>query len=311
MRALLLAAALLVAGPATGVCGQAWDVALTFDDLPLTGGGGADCGAAEIMAVHDSLLAALGRRAILAAGFVVPGTPCQADGEAGALGITLRWRRAGHAIGNHSHTHPDYNAVTIGPYLADVQQADRVLAPLLRETGQSARWFRPPQLHAGSTPERRTALTRWLAENRYRMGSVTIDNQEWVFAAAYLTQRARGDSAAMKRIVDGYVAHLLESAAYYRALSRRLFGRDIPQVLLLHANRLNADHLERVLDALEHTSARFVSLADATSDPAYDSPEDYVGPRGLSWLQRWALARGVEPGPEPREPAWLQALTRR
>jgi hypothetical protein len=34
---------------------------------------------------------------------------------------------------------------------------------------------------------------------------------------------------------------------YYAVLHRQVFGREIPQVMLLHANRLNAAVLEDVL----------------------------------------------------------------
>ena len=44
----------------------------------------------------------------------------------------------------------------------------------------------------------------------------------------------------------------------------------------------------------------------AVTDPACASLDEYVGPRGGSWLQRWALTRGITPGPEPREPDWVR-----
>jgi len=82
----------------------------------------------------------------------------------------------------------------------------------------------------------------------------------------------------------------------------------IRRVLLLHANRLNADHLERVLAALRLTGAAFIPLRVAVADAAYALPDPYVGPRGLSWLQRWVLARGVTPDSEPREPARVRRM---
>ena len=283
----------------------AWRVAITIDDLPMTGG---SCTAEAIDSLHDALLAALARHAIVATGFVIPGTSCQGPGPASASAVATRWIRAGHEIGNHAFTHPDLNTVPAAGYLADVARADRALAPVLEAAGQEERWFRPPQLHAGPDPGRKAALERWMVEHGYRMGVVTIDNQEWVFAAAYQRARTRSDSSAMTRVVDGYIDHLLECARYYRALSRQLFQREIPQVLLLHANRLNADHLERVLAALRLTGASFIPLRAAVTDSAYALPDPYVGPRGLSWLQRWALDRGVTPGPEPREPAWVRRI---
>jgi hypothetical protein len=112
----------------------------------------------------------------------------------------------------------------------------------------------------------------------------------------------------MRRIADGYLRHMAESFDHFEALSRTLFGREIPQVLLLHANRLNADHFDSVAAILRRRGYRFVRLEDALRDPAYASRDTYVGPRGLSWLERWAATRGMTLREAPRQPAWVDSL---
>jgi hypothetical protein len=78
--------------------------------------------------------------------------------------------------------------------------------------------------------------------------------------------------------------------------------------LLLHANELNADYLDRLVGMLKGRGYNFIGLDQALQDPAYDRPDEYVGPRGLSWLHRWALADGLQVKEEPREPAWIRDL---
>jgi hypothetical protein len=51
----------------------------------------------------------------------------------------------------------------------------------------------------------------------------------------------------------------------------------------------------------------FISLAEALEDKAYHLA-DAQSSKGLSWLHRWALAKGLEMKQEPREPAWLTTL---
>ncbi|MGD9523354.1 MAG: polysaccharide deacetylase family protein [Gemmatimonadales bacterium] len=280
-----------------------WDVAITIDDVPMTAGG--ECTAQELRAVTGALLQSLRQADVVATAFVIPGTPCQGPGALSSVAIARQWREAGHAVGNHSWSHGDFNGVPATEYLRDVARADEALATVVQTTDQADRWYRPPLLHTGPTLAKQQALTQWLERAGYRMGVVTIDNQEWVFAAAYLRARQAGDDPLAARIVAAYLLHLDESVAYYRELSQRLFTRDVPQVLLLHANRLNADHLDEVLALLRRSGARFVPLRDALADPAYARPDEYVGSRGLSWLQRWAMADGVPVPPEPREPAWV------
>lgn len=132
-----------------------------------------------------------------------------------------------------------------------------------------------------------------------------LDATCWVYASAYARARGSGRADVMKAVADAYVLHIAATTEYSRALAREIFGREIAQVLLLHVNRLNADLLPRVLAMLRDRGARFVSLDRAMSDSAYITPDLFVGSQGLSWLQRWAIARGVVPAAEPREEAWV------
>ena len=89
-----------------------------------------------------------------------------------------------------------------------------------------------------------------------------------------------------------------------------VLGYEPPQVLLLHANELNADYFDELAHMIQQRGYAFVSLEDALQDPAYRHEDAYTGPRGLSWLHRWALAKGLTPQEEPREPDWLGELFR-
>jgi hypothetical protein len=123
---------------------------------------------------------------------------------------------------------------------------------------------------------------------------VTHDNAEWIFALAYERATGRGDAPAAARIAEAYVPYMERKLDYWERQSVRLFGREIPQVLLLHANRLNADGLPALVGMLRGRGYRLVPLDQALRDPAFDSPDSYAGPAGISWLHRWALTRGRE-----------------
>ena len=115
----------------------------------------------------------------------------------------------------------------------------------------------------------------------------------------------------MSRIVEAYLAHMREVVAFFEEYSVEVVGREMPQVLLLHANALNADHLGEVLFMLEDRGYEYVSLEEALSDPAYALADGYIGPRGLSWLHRWALGKGMEIRMEPREDKYVRELQQR
>jgi hypothetical protein len=68
---------------------------------------------------------------------------------------------------------------------------------------------------------------------------------------------------------------------------------------------LNADYLHQLVEMIRDRGYGFVSLDAALEDPAYDLPDEYVGRMGLSWLMRWAITMGREPGEQPDVPDWI------
>jgi peptidoglycan-N-acetylglucosamine deacetylase len=92
-----------------------------------------------------------------------------------------------------------------------------------------------------------------------------------------------------------------------QAFSVETFGREIPQILLCHVNRLNADAMPELTRRLRARGYSFVSIDTAVKDPAYDTPDDYVGRNGVSWLHRWRVALRLPPrlDSEPDPPDWV------
>jgi hypothetical protein len=71
-------------------------------------------------------------------------------------------------------------------------------------------------------------------------------------------------------------------------LANDVMGRPIKHILLLHANRLNAAFLDDLLTEIAAYGYKFISLKEALSDPVYSIKDTYVGPKGLSILERIA-----------------------
>ena len=95
---------------------------------------------------------------------------------------------------------------------------------------------------------------------------------------------------------------------YFEHASSRLFGHEISQVILLHDNSLNADSLDQLLAMLHSRGYRFVTLAEALQDPAYGTPDNYLGSEGFSCLLRWAQGEKMLMAPRPAEPAAIKNL---
>lgn len=272
-------------------------MAVTFDDLPGNPQEGPD--AATQVAINTKIVATLKERSIPAIGFV-NGLRLETDGKTDpAKAASLRvWTDAGFELGNHSYSHLDLHRVPLETWLADVERGEEAPRAALAEKGKELRWFRHPYLHTGLDLETRAAVLRFLEGRKMRVAPVTIDNGEWIFARAYLL----ADDAARKKIADAYVTYMEAKVDYYERESRALFGRTIPQILLVHANRLNADHFDRIAAMLAKRGYRFVTLGDAVSDPAYGTKDTFTGRGGITWLHRWAISTGRKDEILPGEP---------
>jgi hypothetical protein len=88
-------------------------------------------------------------------------------------------------------------------------------------------------------------------------------------------------------------------------------GYELPQVLMLSASRLNADYLEDLVRMLKNRNYSFVSLDAALKDRAYGQPDEYTGPVGISWLQRWAITKGMGFRKEPPLPPFMRQFDKR
>lgn len=303
-----LAAGALVSMPAPSA--EPRRIAVTVDDLPVISTTGEPAVWAD---VTRQLLATFERHAIPAIGFVNETKLAGAGGGPAPARVALleAWLDAGLELGNHGFAHLDLHRVPAPEFEADVLRGEQVLRPLLGRRGESPRFFRHPYLHTGTELATRDRVTRFLAGHGYRVAPVTVDNSDWIFARAHDHALDRGDAAAAARVVAAYGPYLESMVEFYEGQSRAILGREIPLVLLIHANRLNAAGFDDVARRLKTRGYRFVPLAEAIADPAYASEDRYSGAGGISWLHRWAITRGVPPATfrgEPTTPEWVQDL---
>jgi len=281
-------------------------VAFTFDDLPMSRDGA--YGLERMQDVTPRLVGQLRRAGIVAVGFVNEAKLDKVDERPARTALLEQWLDAGMELGNHTYAHVSFWNTPLEDYKQQVLRGERVTRALLAERGHKPRYFRHPYLNTGPDLPTKEAFERFLAEHGYRVAPVTVDNLDVTYALAYDKAFQQGDSALMRRIGGAYIEHMRESFAFSEALSRRLLDREPAQVLMLHANALNADYLDELVAMVKERGYGFVPVEQALRDPAYRSRDTYTGRQGLSWLQRWAITQGEEPGREPREVEWVRKV---
>jgi peptidoglycan-N-acetylglucosamine deacetylase len=305
MRDCAFVALLLVAFsfPAAGQNPARREIAITIDDLPAANGNRMT--GAEIDEMTAKLLATLSAQKVPAVGFVNE-RKLYKEGEVDArIKALAMWLDNGFELGNHTFAHTSLNNVTLQAWEEEVVRGETVTRWLQVQHNMKMRYFRHPYLDTGRDLQTRRAAEAFLVGRGYRIAPVTMDAWDWMFAGVYEDARKRGDSALQQQLVSAYLSYTTQVFDYNEKLSKDLVGYEPKQVLLLHGNWLEADHIGELLDLLRKRGYQFVSLQDALSDSAYSLPDDYVGDEGTGWLDHWAITRGQPPRNAPEFPQWV------
>jgi peptidoglycan/xylan/chitin deacetylase (PgdA/CDA1 family) len=282
-------------------------LAVTIDDLPWATL--ADETPPTLAPYHAKLMAALKAAQVPVIGFVNEGKLISGGKVDTARVHLLRdWLDAGAELGNHTQNHADLHAVGLDEYESQILRGETFLRPLLEERGQVPRWFRHPYLRAGRTVADKAALAAFLDEHGYRIAPVTVDTSDWLWAAAYRKAITLGSEDMQAKLRDGYVPYMLEKVAYFEQQSIALLGYNLPQILLMHANELNADCYPALIAGIRARGYSFIDLETALKDPAYKRADAYTGKWGPSWIHRWAIGEGRPKeffAGEPKVPQWV------
>ena len=284
-------------------------IAITIDDLPVVS---TRTDLKNRQNITRKILAQIKQARVPVIGFVNENKLYTGDKlDEQQVDLLRSWLDAGLELGNHTYSHRSLNTTSLNNYEADFLHGETITKRLLGERGRTIRYFRHPYLQTGRTMEIKENFGKFLAAHGYTIAPVTIDNGDYIFSRAYDNAFDKGEKATMKRVGDAYVPYMEAKLAYWERQSTKLFGREISQILLIHANFINSDHLGDLIKMFRRRGYDIVDLDTALQDEAYRSPDEYIGPAGISWLHRWALKRGgeyLEPN-EPKVPDFVLKLS--
>jgi peptidoglycan/xylan/chitin deacetylase (PgdA/CDA1 family) len=298
-----LAAALLLPGAAHSAepsAREPFDIAITVDDLPAHGPLPAGMTRAGIAAAHIAAFKAHGVPE--AFGFV---NGKKLESEPGTAAVLDLWRQAGHPLGNHAYSHMNLDrAPSLAAWQADVAAGEAAVS--VRMAGADWHYFRYPHLSAGNDPAVRAGALAWLQARGYRVADVSAAFSDWDYTDAYARCVARNDQQAIEAMKAQYLRNVERDIARMKQVSKLIYGRIIPQVLLTHIGGWSAATLPEVLDRLDAAGARYVTLAQAQADAAYAQPG------GGNLMMRAARQQNTALPPLPPDvpPLDLQSLCR-
>ena len=267
---------------------RAQEIALTFDDLPSHGS--LPPGQTRITVIQGIIAALQAARVPPVYGFV---NGVRLQGEPESAPVLRLWREAGYPLANHTWTHMRLDTATA--WTADVAKNESLLVNLMGRGDW--RWLRYPFLAEGQG-EQRAAARNWLAEHHYKVASVTMSFDDWAYTDTYARCVTRDDNIAVTELEQRWLAAADSSLNYYRGLSRSLYGRDIPYVLLMHVGAFTARMLPRLLALYHDRGVTLVSLEQAESDPFYVDEVRSAASPAPATLENAARARGMPVPPK-------------
>jgi len=286
-------------------------MAITIDDLPYVSGGLSN-ELVKAQRATTEILRVLRKHNAPAVGFVNEGH-LTVNGEVRARTELLRqWVKAGMVLGNHTYSHPDFNRLSIEQFEDEIVKGEPVTRQLMRSRQPYQLYFRHPMTHTGDTQAKKEAIEAFLRARGYKVTPHTIENSDFIFNVGYVRALAHKDEALAKRIRETYLDFTIAATEFAERVSPQIFGREIPQTLLLHANDLNADYLDELLTRFESRGYHFITLDEAMKDPAYLTKDTSVSSYGPTWLWRWMKTKGMDVSfqGDPDPPQWVVDLYR-
>jgi len=162
-------------------------------------------------------------------------------------------------------------------------------------------WLRFPFLREGDTLEKRRALRAFLGEHGYKVAEVTLSFDDYAYNDPYARCVARNDAAALDGLAESYLSRASQALSVAQQEARRIYGRDVKHVMLLHVGGFQMIMLPKLMELLQQGGFGLVTLEEAQRDPAYAIDPDVPSAGGATLLDLMRSARGIPATPRAEE----------
>lgn len=224
---------------------QQREIAITIDDLPFVGESGN---------FHlNMIIEAIKADEIPATGFVIADKIRPDNWE-----VLHKFHDAGLGLGNHTLTHANLNQINADAYIREIDEADKILLPLLTEP----KFFRYPYL-AMSEGSKKMRVMDFLSTKKYQIAPITIDSKDFIFNQLLLSVPESGRRSFLDALRTCYLEYIWQQTLQAEEKNRFNHKNDQAQILLIHANLLNAYVLPDIIKLYKQNGFRFVNLETA------------------------------------------------
>ncbi|WP_028384262.1 polysaccharide deacetylase family protein [Legionella moravica] len=221
------------------------EIAITIDDLPFVG---------EYRNFHlNMMMNTMKEQQIPATGFIIAKEVRNDNWE-----ILQKFRDSGFGLGNHTYSHANLNILKTKEYIKEIKKADTILAPVLTEP----KYFRYPYL-AMSSGSKKNKILCYLAKKNYQVAPITIDSKDFVFNQRLLSVPEVNRRDYLGEMKPFYLDFIWQQTVKAEEHTEYHHNPDQAQILLIHANLLNAYVLPDIINLYKEKGYTFVNLEDA------------------------------------------------
>ena len=224
---------------------QKRELAITIDDLPFVG---------ESRNFHlNMIINSMKASEIPATGFIIAGEVTPKNWE-----ILRKFREAGLGLGNHTMSHANLNKLNTDEYIQEIDKADKMLSPFLTEP----KYFRYPNLVMGEG-QKKDKIMQYLSSKNYQVAPVSIDTKDFMFNQLLMSVPQNERRKFLTVLKPCYLDFIWQQTLKAEEHSRYAHKPDQAQILLIHANLLNAYVLPDIINLYKQNGFSFVSLEEA------------------------------------------------
>lgn len=222
-------------------------IAITIDDLPFVG---------EYRNFHlNMMIETMKREQVPATGFIIASEVRKDNWE-----ILHKFRDAGFGLGNHTLTHANLGRLSPKAYRREIQEADALLTPVLTQP----KYFRYPYLSMSSGKKREDILC-FLAKKHYQVAPITVDSKDFAFNQRLFAVPELERRAYLEELKPFYIDFIRQQTLRAEEHNAYHHNTQQAQILLIHANLLNAYVLPDIISMYKEIGYTFVSLEEALS----------------------------------------------
>lgn len=220
-------------------------ISITIDDLPFVG---------EYRNFHlNMMIETLSKHQVPATGFIIASEVRKDNWE-----VLHKFRDAGFGLGNHTLTHANLSTLDSKHYRHEIQKADELLVPVLTKP----KFFRYPYLSM-SSGQKKEDIICFLAQKNYQVAPITIDSRDFAFNQRLLAVPELERRAYLEELKPFYLDFIWQQTLRAEEHNHYNRTRDQAQILLIHANLLNAYVLPDIINLYKENGYVFVSLENA------------------------------------------------